>query len=80
MITYGPWGGNGGLIFNDGVYSGIRQVNLSRNIGIVSIKVCYDHDGQAIWGSKHGGTGGFRSDKVNPIWFFFFLIFLNRKR
>ncbi|XP_021911591.1 jacalin-related lectin 3 [Carica papaya] len=64
VITYGPWGGNGGLIFNDGVYSGIRQVNLSRNIGIVSIKVCYDHDGQAIWGSKHGGTGGFRSDKI----------------
>lgn len=63
-ITYGPWGGTGGSMFNDGTYTGIRQINLSRNVGIVSMKVCYDQDGKAVWGSKHGGTGGFRHDRV----------------
>ncbi|KFK44089.1 hypothetical protein AALP_AA1G214700 [Arabis alpina] len=62
--TYGPWGGTGGLMFDDGIYTGIRQINLSRNVGIVSIKACYDFKGQAVWGSKHGGMGGFRHDKI----------------
>ncbi|XP_022769080.1 jacalin-related lectin 3-like isoform X2 [Durio zibethinus] len=64
VITYGPWGGNGGAKFDDGTYTGIRQITLSRNVGIVSIKVCYDRDGQAVWGSKHGGTGGFKTDRI----------------
>ncbi|KAL4285382.1 hypothetical protein GQ457_16G013480 [Hibiscus cannabinus] len=64
MITYGPWGGNGGTKFDDGTYTGVRQITLSRNVGIVSIKVCYDRQGQAVWGSKHGGTGGFRTDRI----------------
>ncbi|ESQ34825.1 hypothetical protein EUTSA_v10007145mg [Eutrema salsugineum] len=62
--TYGPWGGTGGIMFDDGIYTGIRQINLSRNVGIVSIKVCYDFRGQAVWGSKHGGRGGFKHDKI----------------
>lgn len=62
--TYGPWGGTSGIMFDDGVYTGIRQINLSRNVGIVWIKVCYDFRGQAVWGSKHGGMGGFKHDKV----------------
>ncbi|CAA7013568.1 unnamed protein product [Microthlaspi erraticum] len=62
--TYGPWGGTGGIMFDDGIYTGIRQINLSRSVGIVSMKVCYDFRGQAVWGSKHGGRGGFRHDKV----------------
>ncbi|XVF73822.1 hypothetical protein PTKIN_Ptkin13bG0012400 [Pterospermum kingtungense] len=64
VITYGPWGGNGGAKFDDGTYTGIRQIKLSRNVGIVSIKVCYDREGQAVWGSKHGGTGGFKTDRI----------------
>ncbi|KAJ6998693.1 hypothetical protein NC653_014763 [Populus alba x Populus x berolinensis] len=64
VIIYGPWGGAGGSKFDDGTYTGIRQIHLSRHVGIVSIKVQYDRDGQAIWGSKHGGTGGFKSDKI----------------
>lgn len=64
MITYGPWGGNGGAKFDDGIYTGIRQINLSRNVGIVSMKVCYDQEGKAVWGSKHGGTGGFKTDRI----------------
>ncbi|KAG2303333.1 hypothetical protein Bca52824_031984 [Brassica carinata] len=62
--TYGPWGGAGGIIFDDGIYTGIRQINLSRSVGIVSMKVCYDSRGQAVWGSKHGGRGGFKHEKI----------------
>uniref|UniRef100_A0A2P2IXV7 Pentatricopeptide repeat-containing protein n=2 Tax=Rhizophora mucronata TaxID=61149 RepID=A0A2P2IXV7_RHIMU len=64
FVTFGPWGGTGGLLFNDGIYSGIRQIHLSRSIGIVSFKVQYDRAGQSVWGSKHGGTGGFKTDKI----------------
>ncbi|KAK8551816.1 hypothetical protein V6N13_120253 [Hibiscus sabdariffa] len=64
MLTYGPWGGQGGAKFDDGTYTGIKQINLSRNVGIVSMKVCYDREGQAVWGSKHGGTGGFRTERI----------------
>lgn len=68
MVTYGPWGGTGGFEFDDGVYSGIRQIKLSRNVGVVIyIKVQYDCDGEAVWGAKHGGTGGYKSDKVKFV-------------
>ncbi|XP_077219963.1 jacalin-related lectin 3-like [Tasmannia lanceolata] len=63
-VTYGPWGGNGGTVFDDGVYTGVRQINLTRNVGITSIKIQYDKNGQAIWGNKHGGSGGIRSEKI----------------
>ncbi|CAN8292369.1 unnamed protein product [Cochlearia groenlandica] len=62
--TYGPWGGIGGIMFDDGIYTGIRQINLSRSVGIVWMKVCYDFRGQAVWGSKHGGRGGFKHDMI----------------
>ncbi|KAE8656424.1 Jacalin-related lectin 3 [Hibiscus syriacus] len=64
VLTYGPWGGQGGAKFDDGTYTGIRQIVLSRNVGIVSMKVCYDRGGQAVWGSKHGGTGGFKTERI----------------
>ncbi|KAK3231688.1 hypothetical protein Dsin_003569 [Dipteronia sinensis] len=64
LVAYGPWGGTGGSLFDDGTFTGIRKIKLSRNVCIVSMKICYDRDGEAVWGSKHGGTGGFRSDMV----------------
>lgn len=64
-VTYGPWGGTGGSTFDDGTYTGIRQINLSRNVGIVWIRALYDCDGDAIWGNRHGGSGGFKNEKVN---------------
>ncbi|KAE8659886.1 Jacalin-related lectin 3 [Hibiscus syriacus] len=67
VLTYRPWGGQGGAKFDDGTYTGIRQIILSRNVGIVSMKVCYDREGQAVWGSKHGGTGGFRPERVSLV-------------
>ncbi|KAF8112434.1 hypothetical protein N665_0064s0066 [Sinapis alba] len=61
---HGPWGGIGGIMFDDGIYTGVRQINLSRSVGIVWMKVCYDFKGQPVWGSKHGGRGGIRHDKI----------------
>ncbi|KAJ3696104.1 hypothetical protein LUZ60_001481 [Juncus effusus] len=64
-ITYGPWGGSGGTIFDDGMYTGVRQINLIRAAGISSIKVLYDRNGQAVWGNKHGyNTGLGLTDKI----------------
>ncbi|XP_065621191.1 pentatricopeptide repeat-containing protein At1g19720 [Quercus suber] len=63
-VTYGPWGGTGGSTFDDGTYTGIRQINLSRNVGIVWIRALYDCDGDAIWGNRHGGSGGFKNEKI----------------
>ncbi|CAL0301685.1 unnamed protein product [Lupinus luteus] len=64
VVTYGPWGGTGGYVFDDGHFSGIREIKFSRNVGIVWIRVLYDLDGKALWGYKHGGTGGFKSEKI----------------
>ncbi|MED6124672.1 hypothetical protein PIB30_061178 [Stylosanthes scabra] len=64
IVTCGPWGGSSGYLFDDGPYNGIRQINLSRNIGIVWIRVLYDLDGERVWGHKHGGAGGYKNDKI----------------
>lgn len=64
VVSYGPWGGPAGLLFDDGVYTGVREIHLTRSGGVVSIRVCYDLNGQAVWGIKNGGSGGIRLDKV----------------
>ncbi|KAH9326936.1 hypothetical protein KI387_007114, partial [Taxus chinensis] len=64
-VVYGPWGGNGGSIFDDGNYTGVRQIVLTRGAGIASLKVQYDRNGHSIWGNKHGGTSsGIKTDKI----------------
>ncbi|KAL4650067.1 hypothetical protein ACB092_01G060200 [Castanea dentata] len=63
-VSYGPWGGNGGMLFDDGLYTGVREIHVTRSGGLVSIRVCYDLNGQAIWGDKNGGNGGLRLDKI----------------
>ncbi|KAL5557961.1 hypothetical protein UlMin_034172 [Ulmus minor] len=64
-VSYGPWGGNGGVLFDDGVYTGVRGIHVARSAVVVSIRVCYDMNGQAVWGNKNGGNGAFRLDKIN---------------
>ncbi|XP_021851042.1 jacalin-related lectin 3 isoform X1 [Spinacia oleracea] len=64
IVTHGPWGGNGGTAFDDGTYTGIRQIIISRNVGIVYMKVLYEQKGEAVWGRRNGGTGGFKKDKI----------------
>lgn len=64
-VVYGPWGGSGGSIFDDGVYTGVRQIVLSRGAGISSMKVEYDRNGLSIWGNRHGGTtSGIKTDRI----------------
>ncbi|KMT20692.1 hypothetical protein BVRB_1g006670 [Beta vulgaris subsp. vulgaris] len=64
VVTHGPWGGNGGTLFDDGVYKGVREIIISRNVGIVYVKVLYEQNGVALWGSRNGGTGGFKREKI----------------
>ncbi|XP_047324380.1 jacalin-related lectin 3 isoform X2 [Impatiens glandulifera] len=63
-VSHGTWGGAGGTTFDDGIYTGIRQITLSRNMGIVYLRVLYDKNGEATWGGKNGGNGGYKSDKI----------------
>lgn len=64
-VSHGPWGGSGGTDFHDGIYTGVRQIVLSRGAGIASIKVEYDRNGQSIWGNRHGGTtNAFKTDRI----------------
>lgn len=64
VVSSGPWGGDGGSLFDDGVYDGVRQINLSRNVAVVSIRVCYEQNGRSVWESKNGSTGAYKFDKV----------------
>lgn len=60
----GPWGGDGGRPWDDGVFSGIKQIYLTRAEAICSIQIEYDRNGQSIWSSKHGGDGGITVHRV----------------
>ncbi|XP_023537333.1 jacalin-related lectin 3-like isoform X5 [Cucurbita pepo subsp. pepo] len=64
VVPCGPWGGSGGTAFDDGCYTGVRQINISRNVGIVYIRALYACDEESIWGSRAGGNVGFKHDKV----------------
>lgn len=64
VVTHGPWGGTGGILFDDGIHSGVREIHLTRYGGVTSIRVCYDQMGQAIWGIKNGSSGRISKDKV----------------
>lgn len=64
-IVVGPWGGPGGSRWDDGVYTGIKQVVVVHGAGIVSVQFEYDQKGCSVWSEKHGGDGGTRIDKVS---------------
>nr|AFK44060.1 unknown [Lotus japonicus] len=52
-------GGNGGRPWDDGVFSGIKQIYLTKAPeGICSIQIEYDRNKQSVWSVKHGGNGG----------------------
>ncbi|ERN01268.1 hypothetical protein AMTR_s00002p00249120 [Amborella trichopoda] len=58
IIKTGTWGGSGGRAWDDGVFTGIRQIiiYLSENGIIESIKTEYDLNGKYVWSDIHGGT------------------------
>lgn len=65
----GPWGGNGGKPWDDGVFSGIKQIFVTRsNDAISSLQVEYDRNGQSVWSIKHGGgNNGVATHRVSTI-------------
>ncbi|XP_029123290.1 jacalin-related lectin 3 isoform X2 [Elaeis guineensis] len=63
-ILVGPWGGEGGSPWDDGVYTTIRQVVVVHGAAIDSIQIEYDKKGSSVWSEKHGGNGGTKTDKI----------------
>jgi len=62
----GPWGGDGGRPWDDGVFSGIKQIYLTKAPeGICSIQIEYDRYKQSVWSVKHGGNGG---NTMHRVW------------
>ncbi|MFS7974424.1 putative jacalin-like lectin domain-containing protein [Helianthus anomalus] len=48
-ILLGPWGGNGGDEWDDGVHIGVREITLIYGSCIDSIRVTYDNYGKPFW-------------------------------
>lgn len=71
-IGPGPWGGDGGRPWDDGVYSGIKQIFVTRGEAVCSIQIEYDRSGQSLWSAKHGGNGGTVTHRVNISLYFSF--------
>ena len=53
----GPWGGVGGKPWDDGVFTGIKQIILTMREAICSMEIEYDRNGQSVWSVRHGGNG-----------------------
>ncbi|KAK1434181.1 hypothetical protein QVD17_11100 [Tagetes erecta] len=54
----GPWGGNGGDEWDDGVHTGVKEIIVVYGWCIDSIQVTYDKNGKHVLAEKHGGNGG----------------------
>lgn len=52
-IGPGPWGGDGGKPWDDGVYTGVRQMYITRTDDFIgSVQMEYDRSGQSVWSTK----------------------------
>lgn len=67
-IEVGQWGGNGGFYWDDGIYNGVREINLTYDHCIDSIHVVYDKNGKPVAGEKHGGVGGTHRTEIKLQW------------
>ncbi|KAH9802943.1 hypothetical protein KPL71_001580 [Citrus sinensis] len=54
-IAVGPWGGQNGTRWDDGVHTTVRQLVIAHGAGIDSIQIEYDNKGGSCWSEKHGG-------------------------
>ncbi|KAG6669211.1 jacalin-related lectin 19 [Carya illinoinensis] len=64
LISMGPWGGNGGTSWDDGIYDGVREIKLVYDRCIDSIRVVYDKNGKPFTAEKHGGVGGNKTAEI----------------
>ncbi|XP_045804803.1 jacalin-related lectin 19 isoform X1 [Trifolium pratense] len=63
-VIVGPWGGNGGTSWDDGTFTGIREIKLVYDRCIDSICVVYDKNGKPFATEKHGGVGGNKTAEI----------------
>ncbi|KAL1194114.1 Jacalin-related lectin 19 [Cardamine amara subsp. amara] len=63
-VFVGPWGGNGGTVWDDGIYHGVREIKLVYDHCIDSISVVYDKNGKPARSEKHGGVGGNKTSEI----------------
>lgn len=66
-MSVGPWGSQNGVRWDDGVFNSVRQVVIFYGAQVDSIQFEYDKMGTSVWSDKHGGTGGFRTNKVSTL-------------
>ena len=72
----GPWGGNGGTIWDDGTFSGVREIKLVYDLCIDSFQVVYHKHGKPFTAEKHGGVGGNKTAEVSSTIAFLSLKFM----
>lgn len=63
-IVVGPWGGHGGSPWDDGGFTGVREITLVYSLCIDSMTVVYDQNGKPYKAEKHGGVGGSKTAQV----------------
>ncbi|KAM0959740.1 hypothetical protein ACFX13_025485 [Malus domestica] len=60
----GPWGGNGGIPWDDGIYNGVREITVVYGHCIDSITLVYDKNGKPVKANTHGGRGGTQTAEI----------------
>ncbi|XP_018630134.1 jacalin-related lectin 19 isoform X2 [Nicotiana tomentosiformis] len=63
-IVVGPWGGHGGSPWDDGGFTGVREITLVYSLCIDSMTVVYDQNGKPYKAEKHGGVGGSKTAQI----------------
>ncbi|XP_058759158.1 jacalin-related lectin 19-like isoform X3 [Vicia villosa] len=63
-VIVGPWGGNGGTSWDDGTFTGVREITLVYDRCIDSIRAVYDKNGKPFTADKHGGVGGKKTAEI----------------
>ncbi|XP_028756258.1 jacalin-related lectin 19-like [Neltuma alba] len=64
LVVVGPWGGNGRSSWDDGCFTGVREITLVYGDCIDSIQVVYDKHGKPFKADRHGGTRGNETDEI----------------
>ncbi|XP_071712187.1 jacalin-related lectin 3-like [Rutidosis leptorrhynchoides] len=54
-VQVGPWGGNGGNQWDDGVHNGVREISILYGTSIYAIQITYDNNGQPFQAENHAG-------------------------
>ncbi|GMN23173.1 hypothetical protein TIFTF001_040412 [Ficus carica] len=65
-IVVGPWGGSGGIEWDDGSYTGIKKINISHGDAIGSLQVDYYVNGHVVTAPQRPQSNKY-AFKVEPI-------------